>query len=69
VLGWRFRLEAAVLAQLADLYRDGRVIERALAEAVEHVESERPRIEESNSPQRAARSRGWRRSWSATSKP
>ena len=40
------RLEAAVLAQLADLYRDGRVIEKALADAAVHVESERPRTEE-----------------------
>jgi site-specific DNA recombinase len=40
------RLEAAVLAQLADLYRDGRVIEKALADVAEQVESERPRIEE-----------------------
>ena len=39
-------LEAAVLTQLADLYRDGRVIQKALANAAEHVESARPRIEE-----------------------
>jgi site-specific DNA recombinase len=47
------RLEAAVLAQLADLYRDGRVIEKALADAAEHVESERPRIEEQLASTRA----------------
>jgi site-specific DNA recombinase len=40
------RLEAAVLTQLADLYRDGRVIEKALADAAQHIETERPRIEE-----------------------
>jgi site-specific DNA recombinase len=40
------RLEAAVLTQLADLYRDGRIIEKALADAAEKVENERPRTEE-----------------------
>jgi site-specific DNA recombinase len=40
------QLEAAVLSQLADLYRDGRVIEKALADAPHHTEDERPRIEE-----------------------
>ena len=47
------RLEAAVLAQLADLYRDGRVIEQALADVAEHVESERPRVEEQLASARA----------------
>jgi site-specific DNA recombinase len=40
------RLEAAVLAQLAALYRDRRLIERALAEAGKHTARERPRVEE-----------------------
>jgi hypothetical protein len=35
-----------VLAQLADLYRDGRLIERALARAATHTARERPRAEE-----------------------
>ncbi len=47
------RLESAVLTQLADLYRDGRVIENALADAAEHVESVRPRIEEQLASTRA----------------
>lgn len=40
------RLEAAVLSQLAKLYRDGRLIERALADAAMHTAKERPRVEE-----------------------
>jgi hypothetical protein len=40
------RLEAAVLTQLADLYRDVRLIERALAAAAKHTAKERPRVEE-----------------------
>ena len=47
------RLEAAVLAQLADLYRDGRVIENALADAARHIESEQPRTEEQLASTRA----------------
>ena len=39
-------LEAAVLAQLAEIYRDGRLIERALADASKHTAKERPRVEE-----------------------
>ncbi len=40
------RLEAAVLAQLGALYRDGRLIKRAVAEAMNHTAKERPRVEE-----------------------
>lgn len=40
------RLEEAVLTQLAELYRDGRVIERALAEAAKHSANEQPRLED-----------------------
>jgi site-specific DNA recombinase len=40
------RLEAAVLAQLAELYRDGRLIERALADAATHVAEQLPQLEE-----------------------
>jgi site-specific DNA recombinase len=40
------RLEAAVLAQLTELYRDGDVIERALADLANVTESERPELEE-----------------------
>jgi site-specific DNA recombinase len=40
------RLEAAVLAQLAELYRDSRLIERALADAAMCSAKERPRVEE-----------------------
>ena len=40
------RLEHAVLRQLAELYRDGRLIEQALAEAAKHAWTERPRLEE-----------------------
>jgi site-specific DNA recombinase len=40
------RLEAAVLSQLAELYRDGRLIEQALAAAATHTAEERPRVEE-----------------------
>jgi site-specific DNA recombinase len=47
------RLEAAVLSQLADLYRDGRVIDKALADVARHTESERPRIDEQLSSTRA----------------
>jgi site-specific DNA recombinase len=47
------RLEAAVLSQLAHLYRDGRVIEKALTDAAEHVEAERPRVEGQLSSTRA----------------
>jgi site-specific DNA recombinase len=47
------RLEAAVLSQLADLYRDGRLIERALAGAAAHVAKERPRVEEQLASARA----------------
>ena len=47
------RLEAAVLAQLADLYRDGRLIERALAKAATLTAKERPRVEEQLASTRA----------------
>ncbi len=47
------RLEAAVLTQLADLYRDGSVIEKALADAAAVVENERPRVEEQLASTRA----------------
>jgi site-specific DNA recombinase len=40
------RLEAAVLSQLAELYRDGRLIERALAEAATLMAKERPHVED-----------------------
>ena len=39
------RLEAAVLSQLAELYRDGQPIELALARAATHTAKERPRVE------------------------
>jgi site-specific DNA recombinase len=48
------RLEAAVFAQLAELYRDGRLIEQALAEAAKHTASS-GRRSRSSSPQRAPR--------------
>jgi site-specific DNA recombinase len=35
-----------VLAQLAELYRDGRLIERAITDAAKHVENERPHLED-----------------------
>jgi site-specific DNA recombinase len=47
------RLEAAVLAQLAELYRDGRLIKRAVAEAVTYTAKERPRVEEQLASTRA----------------
>ncbi len=47
------RLEAAVLTQLADLYRDGHVIKKALADAATVIESERPRVEEQLASTRA----------------
>jgi site-specific DNA recombinase len=47
------RLEAAVLAQLADVYRDGRLIERALADAEKHTAKQRPRIEDQLASARA----------------
>jgi len=40
------RLEAAVLTQLAEPYRDGHVIERALVDLAAVTESERPELEE-----------------------
>jgi site-specific DNA recombinase len=40
------RLEGAVLAQLAELYRDGHLIETALADLANATESERPELEE-----------------------
>ena len=40
------RLEAAVLAQLAELYRDGRLIERAVADAAKHTAKQRPQLED-----------------------
>jgi site-specific DNA recombinase len=47
------RLEAAVLAQLAWLYRDGELIERALAKASTLAAEERPRVEEQLASTRA----------------
>jgi site-specific DNA recombinase len=47
------RLEAAVLAQLAELYRDGRLIERALTKAETLTAKERPRLEEQVASTRA----------------
>jgi site-specific DNA recombinase len=47
------RLEAAVLTQLADLYRDGRVIERALANLADATQSERPELEDQLASTRA----------------
>jgi site-specific DNA recombinase len=47
------RLEAAVLAQLAELYRDSGLIERALADAAKHMGKERPRVEEQLASTRA----------------
>ena len=40
------RLEQAVLGQLAELYRDGRLIEQALAEAAKDTATARPRLAE-----------------------
>ena len=47
------RLEAAVLAQLAELYRDGHLIERALAKAETLTAKEQPRLEEQLASTRA----------------
>jgi site-specific DNA recombinase len=47
------RLEAAVLAQLTDLYRDGQLIKRALADAATLIAKERPRVEEQLASTRA----------------
>ena len=47
------RLEAAVLTQLAELYRDGHVIEQALADLADATESERPELEEQLASTRA----------------
>jgi site-specific DNA recombinase len=47
------RLEAAVLTQLAELYRDGHLIERALADLASVTESERPELEEQLASTRA----------------
>ena len=47
------RLEAAVLAQLAGIYRDGELIERALAKAATLATEERPRVEEQLASTRA----------------
>ena len=46
-------LEAAVLTQLAELYRDGHVIEKALANLAEATETERPQVEEQLAATRA----------------
>ena len=40
------RLEAAVLTQLAELYRDGHLIEKALADLAAATDGERPELEE-----------------------
>jgi site-specific DNA recombinase len=40
------RLEAAVIAQLAELYRDSQLIERAVADSAKHAAKDRPRVEE-----------------------
>ncbi len=47
------RLEAAVLTQLAELYRDGRMIEHALIDAAKHTEAERPQLEDQLASTRA----------------
>ncbi len=47
------RLEAAVLTQLAELYRDGRVVYEALADLATTTESERPEVEEQLASTRA----------------
>ena len=47
------RLEAAVLTQLAELYRDGHLIEQALADLANVTESERPELEEQLASTRA----------------
>jgi exonuclease VII small subunit len=47
------RLEAAVLTQLAALYRDGHLIQQALADVARHTETERPRLEEQLASTRA----------------
>jgi site-specific DNA recombinase len=47
------RLEAAVLSQLAELYRDGHLIEQALADLANVTESERPELEEQLASTRA----------------
>ncbi len=47
------RLEAAVLTQLAELYRDGQVIEQALADLAAVTESERPVLKEQLASARA----------------
>ncbi|MGH2779933.1 MAG: recombinase family protein [Thermoleophilaceae bacterium] len=40
------RLEAAVLGQLAELYRDGSLVQRALAQAADRARTEQPQLEE-----------------------
>jgi site-specific DNA recombinase len=47
------RLEAAVLTQLAELYRDSQLIEQALAETAKATDSERPQLEEQLTSTRA----------------
>ena len=47
------RLEAAVLSQLAELYRDGHIIEQALADLADATESERPELDEQRASTRA----------------
>jgi site-specific DNA recombinase len=47
------RLEQAVLAQLAGLYRDGELVQQALARATERAASQRPRLEDQLAATRA----------------
>ena len=47
------RLESAVLTQMAELFRDGQLIERALADAARLTESVRPELEEQLASTRA----------------
>ena len=47
------RLEAAVLTQLAELYRDGHLINQALADLANATENERPELEEQLASTRA----------------
>jgi site-specific DNA recombinase len=47
------RLEAAVLTQLAEMYRDGHLIEQALANLAQATESERPDLEDQLASTRA----------------
>jgi site-specific DNA recombinase len=64
----REKLEQAVLAQLAAVYRDSDLIEQALSRAREQAERNRP-SSSSGSPRSEPRSTAPNRRWSATTKP